>query len=115
MKYLKQFEISKRNNRLLIKTPEVGDLVVGFITARKGWNLDLKWYLNNTVAEVDKVSGFNFTLKYDTIPEGFEEYFTKFPSDNYYTRKFGPDELRFAEPKEKREFLLKKQRDKFNL
>ena len=115
MRYLKQFEISKRDNRLLINTPVAGDLVVGFITARKGWNTDLKWYLNNTVAEVEKVSGFNYTLKYDTIPEGFDDYFTKFSSDNYYTRKFGPDEIRFATPQEKREYLLRKERDKFNL
>jgi len=58
MRYLKQFEISKRNNNLLINKPEVGDLVVGFITARNGWNPDLKWYLNNTVAEVEHAPTF---------------------------------------------------------
>lgn len=115
MKYLKQFEISKRNNNLLINKPVVGDLVVGFITARKNWNTDLKWYLNNTVAEVLYLNRDGYTLKYTDIPEGFDDYFTKFDSDNYYTREFATDNIRFATPQEKREYLLRKERDKFNL
>jgi len=113
MKYLKQFEISKRNNNLLINKPEVGDLVVGLITARKGWNTDLKWFLNNTVAEVEKVDRDRYTLKYDTIPHELDEYFSNVHP--YYLRGFAHSDVRFAEPKEKREFLLKKERDKYNL
>lgn len=116
MKNLKKFErFTKRDNNLIINKPAVGDLVVGFITARKNWNLDLKYFLNNTVAEVSYASYDSYVLKYDAIPVGFEDYFTKFSSDDYYTRQFQPFDVRFATPQEKREFLLKKERDKYNL
>jgi len=48
MKKLKTFEkFTKRDNNLLINEPVVGDLVVGFITARKNWNPENLDYLKN--------------------------------------------------------------------
>jgi len=117
MKYLKQFEIiSKRNNNLLINKPEVGDLVVGFITARKGWDVELKYFLNNTVGEVSESTDRYYRIAYRNVPENLVQNFVKFEdTDGHYERSIIKSDVRFAEPREKREFLLKKQRDKYNI
>ena len=117
MKYLKQFEIiSKRNNNLLINKPEVGDLVVGFITAIKGWNTDLKYFLNNTVGEVTESRSVYYRIAYHNVPENLVQNFVKFEdTDGHYERSLLKSDVRFATPQEKRDYLLKKQRDKYNI
>jgi hypothetical protein len=114
MKKIKTFErFSKRDNRLLIKKPDVGDLVVGFITGAN-FNLnDLKGFLNNTVGEIEDVKYAYYTLKYNTIPDKLENNFIEY--NNSYHIDILHDNIRMATPQEKKEFLLKNAINKYNL
>jgi len=111
MKYLKNFENTKKNNY------KVGDYIIVEYScdSRDDILMKLKGFIDNTIGvlySIDKYENGKIFVKYDNVPDGFIQFFNSVYDG--YTKPFHLSQIvEYSDKKEDLEYLINA--NKFNI